>query len=242
LRSKSWQRKVSALGRAALVQAANDRAHAYRMYIEWALKQPGRQGRLISFRGAAIRLNERNIETPLGGTWRGHHIQRMARRLGIDHPFAYLSGKSARDRVRALWDLHPNLTAPAVIASMGTPQPLSLKRAYALLHDCRRDAAGHSRVHSKVGWSLDHRTATRIRIGELWKRQPDLTGMEVIQKLKLGPEAPLKWVQRIMNECWQAHAKPNSAQRRKGRKFHDPWRSHLRRRNSGSVTAQRAAR
>ena len=80
LRPKSWQRKVSALGRAALIQEANDRAQAYRVYIEWALKQPGREGRPISFRGAAIRLNESNVETPLGGIWRGHHIPRMARR------------------------------------------------------------------------------------------------------------------------------------------------------------------
>src|SRR5580704_3906198 len=88
LRPKSWQRKVSALGRAALIQEANDRAQAYRVYIEWALKQPGRDGRPISFRGAAIRLNERNVQTPLGGTWRGHHIQRMARSLRLEHPLA----------------------------------------------------------------------------------------------------------------------------------------------------------
>src|SRR5882672_9119444 len=68
LRSKSWQRRVSALGRAALVKEANDRAEGYRVYVEWALKQPGRAGRPISFRSAAIRLNQRNIETPLGGT------------------------------------------------------------------------------------------------------------------------------------------------------------------------------
>jgi DNA invertase Pin-like site-specific DNA recombinase len=68
LRPKFWQRQVSALGRAALIQDANDRAQAYRVYIEWALKQPGRDGRPISFRGAAIRLNERNVETPSGGT------------------------------------------------------------------------------------------------------------------------------------------------------------------------------
>jgi DNA invertase Pin-like site-specific DNA recombinase len=226
LRPKSWQRHVSALGRAALVQEANDRAQAYRVYIEWALKQPGRAGRPISFRAAAIRLNERNIETPLGGTWRGQHIQRMARRLGLDHPLAYMSGKFAQDRVRALWNQRPNLTAPLIVANAGTPQPLSLERAYAFLKECRRNAARRSPVHRKVGWYLDHRTANRIRIGELWKRHPDLTGKEVIQKLRLGPDAPLKWVQHIMNDCWKAYAKPKANQRRSGRRFYDPWRSH----------------
>jgi DNA invertase Pin-like site-specific DNA recombinase len=226
LRRKSWQRKVSAMGRAAIVQEANDRAQAYRVYIEWALNQPGREGKLISFCGAAIRLNERNIETPLGGTWRGHHIQRMARRLGIDHPLGHLPARSARSRVRALWNLRPNFTASMIIANMGTPRPLSRKRAYAFLKECRRDAAGRSPVHRKIGWYLDHRTANRIRIGELWKRHPEFTGKQVIEKLKLGPDAPLKWVQHIMNDCWKAYAKPKPRERRAGRTFYNPWRNH----------------
>jgi DNA invertase Pin-like site-specific DNA recombinase len=45
LRSKAWQRKVSAMRRAAIVRNANERARAYRVYIEWALRQPGINGR-----------------------------------------------------------------------------------------------------------------------------------------------------------------------------------------------------
>jgi DNA invertase Pin-like site-specific DNA recombinase len=242
LRPKSWQRKVSALGRAALIQEANDRAQAYRVYIEWALKQPGRDGRLISFRGAAIRLNERNVETPLGGTWRGHHIQRMARRLGLDHPLARMPETLARTRVRALFKLRPNLTGEQVVAHMGTAHPLWDRRAYSLLKECRRDAARRSPVHRQVGWYLDHRTANRIRIGELWKRHPELTGKQVIEKLKLGPDASLKWVQRIMNDCWKAHNKPKANQRHVGRKFYNPWRSRESLRKSRSVIARRGAR
>jgi DNA invertase Pin-like site-specific DNA recombinase len=242
LRPKSWQRHVSALGRAALVREANERAEGYRVYIEWALKQPGRAGRRISFRSAAIRLNERNIETPLGGTWRGHHIQRMARRLGLNHPLAYMSKMLARDRVRALWNQLPSLTAPLIVANIGTPQPLSLKRAYAFLKECRRDAGKRSAVHRKVGWYLDHRTANRIRIGELWKRQPQLTGKQVIEKLRLGPDAPLKWVQHIMNDCWKAYAEPKAKRRRAGRKFYNLWRAHLPIRKSGLSHAHRGAR
>jgi DNA invertase Pin-like site-specific DNA recombinase len=225
LRPKSWQRHVSALGRAALVQEANDRAQAYRVYIEWALKQPGKDGRLISFRGAAIRLNERNIETPLGGTWRGHHIQRMARRLGIEHPLARMPVDLARTRVRALYKLCPQLTCNQLLANLGTARLLWDRRAFALLKECRRDAARRSSVHRKVGWHLDHRTANRVRVGEMWKRHPELTGKQVITRLKLGPEVPLKWVQQIMHECWKAHAKPNP-KRRRGRTFYNPWRTH----------------
>jgi DNA invertase Pin-like site-specific DNA recombinase len=227
LRNKSWQRKVSALGRAALVQEANDRAQAYRVYIEWALKQPGRDGRMISFRGAAIRLNERNIETPLGGRWRGHHIQRMARRLGIDHPLARMPEDFARARVRALYKLRPDITAPQLVATMETVHPLWDRRGYALLKECHHEAAMRSAVHKKVGWRLDHKTADRIRVAELWKRHPEFTGKQVMKQLKLGPQVPLKWVQAIMNSCWKAYAHPKGKRRRAGRTFYNPWRTHV---------------
>ena len=242
LRPKSWQRKVSALGRAALVREANDRAQAYRVYIEWALQQPGREGRLISFRGAAIRLNERNVKTPLGGTWRGHHIQRMARRLRIDHPLARMPKGVARARVQTLYKQNPMLKADELVATVGLAHPLWARTAYALLKECHEDAARRSQVHQRVGWRLDHRTANRIRIGELWKRRPELTGEQVIEKLSLGPDVPLKWVQRIMNDSWKAYEKPTGKRRRAGRKIYNPWRSHTfppKRRSSGARQAAR---
>jgi DNA invertase Pin-like site-specific DNA recombinase len=242
LRPKSWQRRVSALGRAALVQEANDRAQAYRVYVEWALQQSGTKGRPISFAAAAQRLNTRNIETPLGGRWRGHHLQRMARRLGLGHPLARMPEKFARARVRALYEQHPNLTGEQVVANMGTAHPLWDRRAYALLKECRRDAARRSPVHKQVGWYLDRRTAARIRIGEMWKRHPEFTGKQVIEKLKLGPDAPLKWVQRIMNDCWKAYAKPKGKHRRIGRKFYNPWRNTEFPLASDSANARRPAR
>lgn len=226
LRPKSWQRYVSALGRAALVKEANYRAEAYRLFIEWALRQPGKRGRPISFSQAAVKLNGRNVATPLGGQWRGHHVQRIAARLKLDHPLARMPEKLARDRVRALFKQCPYLTAPEVVAKLGTPHPLHLRRAYAFLKECRRDAAMQSSVHRRVGWYLDYRTATRIRIGTIWKRQPELTAREVIERLNLGPASSVKWVQRIMNECWKAHTEARGDRRRIGRKFYNPWRSH----------------
>ena len=226
LRSKAWQRRVSALGRAALTRAADERAQAFRMYIEWALKQTGRSGRPISFRGAAIKLNERHIETPLGGHWRGHHVQRMARRLGLDHPLARMPEDFARARVRSLWKERPDLTAEQVVATMGTPHPLDIRRAYAFLKACRLEAARRSEVHRRVGWYLDDRTAVRVRIGAMWKRHPEFTGKQVIETLKLEPHLSEKWVQQILNECWKAYANPKPRERRKGRKFYNPWRNH----------------
>jgi hypothetical protein len=166
----------------------------------------------------------------------------MARRLGLDHPLARMPETFARARVRTLFKLRPNLTGEQVVATMGAAHPLWDRRAYALLKECRRDAARRSPVHTLVGWHLDHRTANRIRIGELWKRHPELTGKQVIEKLKLGPDAPLKWVKHIINDCWKAHAKPKVNQRRVGRQFYNPWRSHKTLRKPRSVNARRAAR
>jgi DNA invertase Pin-like site-specific DNA recombinase len=61
LRSRAWQRRVSALGRAVIAQEALDRARAYRVHLEWALRQPGLNGDPISYRAAANKLNARNI-------------------------------------------------------------------------------------------------------------------------------------------------------------------------------------
>ena len=53
LRSKAEVRRVVALGMAACQKAADERAEAYRLHIEWAFRQPGvyGTGRPISFRG-----------------------------------------------------------------------------------------------------------------------------------------------------------------------------------------------
>src|SRR6266853_293396 len=69
LRTKAERRRVVALGIAACAKAAMERAEAYRLHVEWALRQPGVNGRPISFCSAARILNERNIESPMGGIW-----------------------------------------------------------------------------------------------------------------------------------------------------------------------------
>jgi hypothetical protein len=129
LRSKAWQRKVSAMGRAALSKAALQRAETYRVYIEWALRQPGKNGEPISFQAAALKLAERNVESPLGGRLLGHHLQRMARRLGMDHPKGYLKHDVVRARVRAMWKERPDITVQQVVANAG----LGLRVATAIM-------------------------------------------------------------------------------------------------------------
>jgi hypothetical protein len=46
-----------------------ERALAYRVHIEWALRQLDRFGRPVSRNGAAGKLNELHLESPMGGRW-----------------------------------------------------------------------------------------------------------------------------------------------------------------------------
>ena len=241
LRSKSWRRRVSAMGRAALSRAALQRAEAYRVYVEWALRQPGPNGRPISYRAAAQRLYERNIESPLGGRLRGHHLQRMAHRLGIDHPPGYLKDDIVRARVRAIWKECPDVTGEQVVANMGLEHPVGIRKAWSLLREYRGAAAKSSPEQKRTKWNIDRWTATRIRIGKLWKRHPEFTGKQVIEKLGLKRAVRLQWVQQVLHECWRTSAKFSPKQLRIGRCFYDPWRAHKSLRKSRSSYPKRSA-
>ena len=85
-RTKSFRRRIQAASAAAVHKAAVERAEAYRVHIEWALRQPGWLGRPITVRRAADKLNERNIPSPWGKRWWGTSLGRMAQHLGLSHP------------------------------------------------------------------------------------------------------------------------------------------------------------
>ncbi len=241
LRSKSWGRRVSAMGRAALVKEAMERAEAYRVHIGWAFQQPGLDGGPISYRAAAQKLNARNIESPTGRRWRGHALQRMARRLELHHPPGYIKDAVVRTRVQAIWQQHPDCTAKQVVASMGAEHPLGIRRAGVYLKRVRMAAAKRSPTQELVRWHVDRRTATRIRIGEILKRHPEFTGKQVIEKLGPNYSVRLKWVWQVMSEYHWVSTKPSPNARRKGRRFHNLWRSPELSRKSHSVDSQRRA-
>jgi DNA invertase Pin-like site-specific DNA recombinase len=207
LRSKAERRRVVALAVAACAKAAMERAEAYRLHVEWALRQPGMKGRPIAFSAAATKLNERDIESPMGGRWQGSQLQRMALRLGLIHPAAILRRAAALARIEALWKQHPEFTAKQVVESLSLGHLLGIGRARELLRECRRSAAKRCAAHRKVGWWLDNRTALRIRITTICKRHPEFTAKQVIKVLR--SEIPLRprWVNLVMNECWRALGK-----------------------------------
>jgi DNA invertase Pin-like site-specific DNA recombinase len=115
LRSKAERRRVIELGMVACQKAADERAEAYRLHVEWVLRQPGLDARPIAFTAAATILNERNIESPMGGRWTGVQLQRMARRLGLSHPRASLRSDAARKQILALWKQEPRAWGSRII-------------------------------------------------------------------------------------------------------------------------------
>jgi DNA invertase Pin-like site-specific DNA recombinase len=192
LRSKAERRRVIELGMVAWQKAAMERAEAYRLHVEWALRQPGLYGRPIAFTAAATLLNERNIESPMGGRWGGVQLQRMARRLRLNHPPAVLHADAARARIQALWKEHPELTAKQVIARSGFGHLLGIQRARQWLKECRLAAAQGSRVHKRVDWRVDSRTAQRIHISAICKRHPEYTAKQVLKAL--GQPVRIRWI------------------------------------------------
>src|SRR5438105_170434 len=207
LRSKAERRRVSLLGRAACAKAAMERTEAYRLHVEWALRQPGVNGRPISFCAAADKLNARGIESPMGGRWQGSQLQRMAPRLGLLHPTATLHDDVARAHVQAIWKQCPELTGKQVITSLGLRHLLGIGRARQLLRECRLAAAKRSPAHKKVGWWLDNRTAARIRISAIWNRHRGFSAEQVIENLGPIYSVRVRWVRQIMKDCWRAYGK-----------------------------------
>ena len=219
LRSQAWQRRISAMGRAALVNAANERAEAYRLHIEWALRQTGWHRRPISFRAAANCLNDRNIESMAGGRWTGQQVLRMAIRLGIHHP-RRLPTDGARLLVRAMWEQNPGVTGRQVVAGLGREHLLGVRRACELLRECRLAAANRSDAHRRMKWRVDHRTAVRLRIRAIWMRQPKLSAGEVWRRLGPAHAVRVWYVRQILNECWRASGTHSKEELRKGRKIY----------------------
>jgi len=229
LRSKRLQRQMRARARAALRKAALERAEAYRVHIEWALRQPGAYGigRPISFRGAANQLNARHLPSPGGGRWESYRLRQMVQRLRIAHPPGHVPGAIAQARIEALWKRHPHYSAKHIIAHLAPRFPLGLPRVERVLKHCRAAAAKRSALYQQVGWPLDRRTVARIRIGALWKKHPALTAQQVIQTLRPGPFLTVHYVQQVMRECWRACGRHTPDQWQIGRRG-----SHTRRRRS----------
>src|ERR1700687_3089052 len=153
-RSKAFRRRFQALSAAAVRKAAMERAEAYRVYIEWALRQPGKNGRPILPSKAADKLNERQIEPPMGSCWRSDNVRRMATRLGLYQPRVCVPTEVSRARVRAVWMQDPEFTAVKVMKRLGPENTLGRRRICKLLSECWLARATRHPTYKQMGWRL----------------------------------------------------------------------------------------
>ena len=220
-RSKAFRRRLQILANAAKRKAAMERAEAYRVHIEWALRQPPRrEGWPASANAAAEWLNERELASPMGGRWCGITVRAMASRLGLPvPPPVRVSREVLGARARAVLREHPDLTTKQLICAIRVDYPLGTVRALELLRSFRRTLARRSAVQKRLRWPVDRRTAARIRIAALWKQHPGYTARQLISTLgPVGHSVKVTWVQRLLKRCWDASTPHSAKQRRSGRR------------------------
>lgn len=224
-RSKAYCRRMCALANAAKRRAVMERAEAYRMHIEWALRQPGKSGKR-SLAAACYRLNERGIESPMGGRWAHNTVASMASRLGLCHPVTRVPHAVLEATVHAIWKQHPACDAKEVLQRL-SPEHRAIThegRIRKMLRELRLDLARHSPTQRQIGWAIDRLTATRIQISAMWKRHPEFTAKRVVRDLRSEYPLDVGWVQQIMRDCWLAAGGRGRAEQRIGRRFHGPRR------------------
>jgi DNA invertase Pin-like site-specific DNA recombinase len=244
-RSKAFRRRIRILSAKALHRAAMERAEAYRVHIEWALRHHDEFGRPLLLNSAAQKLNERDIPAPRGGRWHSNNLGLIATRLGLRLPPTSWGARALplaviRTRVRAIWRQHPEFTAQQVIQSLGTERPVGYARVCALLRECHLAAAKHSPAQKQIRWRLDRWTAARVQVSAIWKRHPEFTARQIMRNLKPEHAVPASFVQKVMRQCWRASARRSPAQRLTGRRVYSPWRgmSELERRARNTLAAQ----
>jgi DNA invertase Pin-like site-specific DNA recombinase len=211
MRSKDFRRRLQESAGAALRKAAMERVEAYRVHIEWALSQPGIDGKPITFRGAGEKLNALQIPSPMGGRWQYGNVADIAVRLKLREKPIRVPRKVLQERVDAIWRSRPDCTAQQVVEMLKPEHSVCIIRASAFLRTSRQMAAQRSRAQRQMGWRLDRRTAARIRISTIWMRHPEFTAKQIIEKLGPKHSVRLPWVQKVMRQCWRVSARPEPA-------------------------------
>jgi DNA invertase Pin-like site-specific DNA recombinase len=206
MRSKAFRRRLQACAAASLRKAAMERAEAYRIHIEWALSQPGFDGKPITFTGASVKLNGLNIPSPSGGHWGWETVLNMAVRLKLRERPVRVSRQVLQEEVHAIWKRHPECTVADVQRMMSPKLPIGETRGLVYLRNSRKTAVLRSPIHQLAHWPLDRRTAARIKIAAIWRRHPEFSSMQVMKKLGPDHPVPLPWVQKVMRECRRASA------------------------------------
>ena len=218
-RGKRFRRRVTIAARAAHRKAAQERAEAYRMHIEWAMGQVSRRGGPISCYAAARKLNDRRLPSPRGGLWTDTTVKVMARRLKLELKPWILSEKQLTREVRTILRQHPHWTAGQVTTSLSAT-PVARNRVLATALRIREGIAGRTPLYRRMRWPNDRWMVARLRIYAIWRRHPEFGGQRVLEVL--GPQINLRleWVRKILRDCFKRQKGRTSEERRLGRRIY----------------------
>jgi DNA invertase Pin-like site-specific DNA recombinase len=218
-RSKRFRQRVTIAARAAHRKAAQERAEAYRMHIEWAMSQASKRGGPISCYAAARKLNERRLPSPRGGRWRDTTVNAMAVRLGLKLKPWILSEKRLTSQVRTILRQHPDWTSRQVMTSLSST-PAARNRVLNAAQRIREGIARQDPVYRRMHWPVDRKIMARIRIHAIWRRHPEFDAQRVLAAL--GPQATvcLAWVRKILRDCFKHQKGLTSEERRLGRRIY----------------------
>jgi DNA invertase Pin-like site-specific DNA recombinase len=222
MRSKAFRRRFWDLSAAARRRAAQERAEAYRVHLEWALRHKDRFGRPVSVNAAAEKLNARGLPTSSGRLWSRKTVRAMASRLGLSVLPPPMRSEVLRHRVRAIFRQHPEWTLEQVIESVRSGRGPNRERVWKALRECRLAAAGLSLTQKPMRWQIGRRIAQRMRIVAISKRHPDFSAKEIIEHLGRGPFVRVKWVQWVMRQSGRGSPRHSEKQRRIGRRRYGP--------------------
>jgi DNA invertase Pin-like site-specific DNA recombinase len=158
LRSRAWQRRVRALGKAALVQEANDRAQAFRakqVAARCALEHP------LGVRGAEVMLKRVRRAAAL----------RSALHQRVGWPLDRWT--ALRIRIGGILQRHPEFTGPQVLERLGpagAPRLIWVWQVMGEVHAATRRPSAHARHKGKRFYPLwrDPKFGRPGALGRVW--------------------------------------------------------------------------
>jgi DNA invertase Pin-like site-specific DNA recombinase len=200
-RSKAWYRRFLELSQEAKQKAAGERAELYRAHIEWALRQPSWHGAAISFHEAAKKLNAKGVPSITERSWSGAQVQRMARRLKLDHPQSFFIADDALYAgVLKITSKSPLCTVDELVKHPHWSRPLGRGRVHKALRKYRSELVKSEPEYKRIGWQLDRWTEARIRVIRIKRKQPNLFAYAIYDQLIPNPGVTVHWVRQIIHE------------------------------------------
>jgi len=196
-----WYRRFMEMSIEARQKAAHERAELYRAHIEWALRQPGWFGGVISFHEAAKKLNAKGIPSITERSWTGGQLQKMARRLKLDHREGFfISDDALHSGVRDILSKSPLCTVDELVKDSHWPGPLGRRRVHKALRRYRAELVKGEPEYKRIGWHLDRWTEMRLRVIRLKRKHPHLFAYAIFDRLVTNPGVTLHWVRQIIHE------------------------------------------